>query len=193
MGNFINLRSKIRKAVFDIREFSINIRNLSNKVHAFDFEIGKAFFDHFQSDLLQNGNCTAHVSINKTETMMILNFEIKGMIELTCDRSLELFDYPVEIREAIYIKFGEHYEEQAEDMLIIPAGQISIELSQYIYEFLSLAIPSKKLHPKFEESAEETFTYSVSTESEEQQDIEENTNENKEVDPRWEKLRNLKF
>jgi hypothetical protein len=48
--------------------YSVNIINLSNKVHHFDYDLGEAFFGEFGTDLISQGKFHADVSLNRNET-----------------------------------------------------------------------------------------------------------------------------
>ena len=48
--------------------------------------------------------------------MMVLMFDIAGTVELTCDRSLDVFDEPIHIQEKLILKFGEKAEILSDDI-----------------------------------------------------------------------------
>lgn len=170
--------------------FSINIVGLSNKLHQFDFELGDTFFKKFGSELVPGGQFTADVELNKHETFIEAAFKIKGKAHLICDRSLEPFDYQVYVDKKIVFKYGQEEGEIDDEVVIISHDRASIELGQYMYEFIGLEIPIKRLHPKFQEEEENDeneegrLIYTSATE--------EDKNEEEQIDPRWEKLKKLK-
>ncbi|KXK30519.1 MAG: hypothetical protein UZ12_BCD005000568 [Bacteroidetes bacterium OLB12] len=86
-------------------------------------------------------------------------------------------------------KYGEEAQEISDEIVIITRDQDSIDLGQYFYEFIALAIPMKKLHPRFANEAEndQFIVYSTA-----QNETEESDKENDAIDPRWEKLKKLK-
>lgn len=173
-----------------MKAFSINIVGLSNKTHHFDFELGDAFFGQYGTELVPGGQFTADVVLNKHETFIEADFKIKGKAHLVCDRSLEPFDHPVYIDKKIVFKYGHEEAEVSDEIVIISHDRTSLELGQYMYEFIGLEIPIKKLHPKFQEEEEDDeheegkLIYSSATE--------EDKNEEEQIDPRWEKLKKLK-
>jgi uncharacterized metal-binding protein YceD (DUF177 family) len=172
-----------------VKAFSINIIGLSNKLHQFDFELGDTFFKHFGTELVPGGQFKAVVVLNKHETFMEADFKIKGQAHLVCDRSLEPFDHPVYVDKKIVFKYGEEEGEIDDDVVIISHDRASLELGQYMYEFIGLEIPIKRLHPKFQdeeddENEEGKLIYTSATE--------EDKNEEEQIDPRWEKLKKLK-
>lgn len=78
--------------------------------------------------------------------------------------------------------------------MLIHRDTVSLELGQFIYEFISLTVPMKKLHPRFTEDEEdedeesETGKIVYSSSSNEENDREDDDD----IDPRWEKLKKLK-
>jgi len=170
--------------------YRINIVGLSNKIHHFNFDLGAEFFRKYGSDLVSTGNFRVDVVLDKHETFIDAEFKIQGNVELTCDRSLEPFDFPIETTRKMLFKYGEKDEEITDEIMTISRETVSLELGQFIYEFITLAIPLKKLHPRFqdegdEEDSEGKIVYSSSDEPTE-------TKNGEEIDPRWNILKKLK-
>jgi uncharacterized protein len=175
----------------DVGAFGINIIGLSNKIHHFEYDLGESFFRSYGSDLVTQGTIRADVELNKHETFLEATFKIKGTAVLTCDRSLEPFDFPIWQEKKIMFKYGDRDEEISDEIIMINRDTATLEIGQYMYEFVLLAIPIKKLHPKFraedlqdDETSEGKIVYS----SEKPED----QNEEKEIDPRWNILKKLK-
>ncbi len=170
-----------------MKAFKINIIGLSNKVHHYDFEIGDEFFRQYGPGLVSEGNLHASVTLDKRETMIETRFEINGQVTLVCDRSLDPFQHPLKIDQKMIFKFGDANEELSDEIIMIHRDSDSIELGQYIYEFINLAIPMKKLHPRYagelDGDEEGKIIYSSG------QDSGEDDND---IDPRWEQLKKLK-
>ena len=83
----------------DLKAYTIEILNLSNKRHEYEFESGSRFFDNFEQSLIHKGTFTVKLILDKSETMIQLSFHINGSVELICDRTLEPFDYPLNISQ----------------------------------------------------------------------------------------------
>jgi uncharacterized protein len=176
------------------REFDIDIYGLSHKKHDYEYVLESSFLADFDGSLVETGKLKAKVILDKSETMLLANFVIEGFVELTCDRSLEKFDYPIQLDKNLIFKYGEEFGELSDEILTIPKDTQKLNIAQYIFEFIGLAIPMKKLHPKFvtedeHEDAEGVLIYSTkkNTDSEEKED-----DDSGEIDPRWNILNNLK-
>ena len=179
--------------VWGLGAYRINIIGLGNRVHHFHYEFGDEFFEQYDSKLVSEGNFHVNVALDKRETFLEAAFEIRGIAKLTCDRTLEPFDFPVEVSPKMVFKYGDRDEEITDEITIIQRETAWLELGQYIYEFIALAIPIKKLHPRFKDEPEDDdvagrIVYSSNAKEGDDDD----NDDNDETDPRWSILKKLK-
>jgi len=121
--------------------------------------------------------------------MLELRFLANGTINVNCDVTNEPFDLPIENEFFLVVKFGEEYNNENEEILIIPYGEYEINVQQYIYELIVLGVPSKRVHPGVEDGTLESDILEKLDElSPKEKTIKTN---NEEIDPRWDKLKNL--
>ncbi|MCU0419149.1 MAG: DUF177 domain-containing protein [Cyclobacteriaceae bacterium] len=168
-----------------MRPYHVDIVGLSNTAHAYDFELGAAFFEAYGKESLADGRFAAHLVLDKRETFIEALFTIRGQAALVCDRSLEPFDFPLDIHAKMVFKYGEEPGEVNEELTIIAHDQASLDVGQLMYEYILLAIPMKRLHPRFAHENEEasvTLVYQSQPTA-----IDESA-----IDPRWEQLKKLK-
>ncbi len=163
---------------------------MENKAYSFEMEGGQEFFSYFEMDSVNGGNFEAKINLEKSETMITLVFDIEGTLILVCDRSLEEFDYKFVTKESLILKFGDHDEDLADGIKIINKNTQALDLSQEIYELISLTIPMKKLHPKYIDEAEDNDAEGFIVYSTEKLTAEKT--ENIAIDPRWAALQKLK-
>lgn len=181
--------------VWRLGAYSINIVGLSNKQHHFHYDFGGEFFKEYGSDLVSDGSFEVDVLLDKHETFLEAEFKIKGTARLVCDRSLEPFDHPINSTRRIVFKYGDKDEEVTDEIIIIHRDTATLELGQYIYEFIALAIPLKKLHPKFRDEEEEDDDLSpgkIVYSSEPEQNDGKSGEDGEDIDPRWNILKKLK-
>jgi uncharacterized protein len=169
--------------------YSVNIVGLSNKMHHFEYEIGEQFFRQYGSNLLSEGSFQANIALDKHETFIESEFKIKGTARLICDRSLEPFDYPIESNRKIVFKYGDANQELSDEIIMIHRETAVLELGQYIYEFIALMVPMKKLHPRFQHEPEDEHSEGKIVYTSGDPD---KTNNEDEIDPRWNILKKLK-
>ena len=166
----------------EVRAYLVNIPSLKNGQHEFDFEINDGFFAHFEDSLVEKGKGHCRMELKKTDTMMTMDFEFDLSVELVCDRSLDIFHFPIEEKHELIVKFGEHDEELSEDLLVISRETQIFDTAPYLYEFINLAIPMKKLHPRYDGVETPDLIY--------QSEVTEDESE-EEIDPRWAELKKL--
>ncbi|MEQ8363718.1 MAG: DUF177 domain-containing protein [Cyclobacteriaceae bacterium] len=170
-----------------MKPLSINIIGLETKVHHFSFELGDEFLQHYGQGYLPVGQFSVEIVLDKHETFIEADFKIEGNAKLTCDRSLDPFDFPIYQENRILFKYGEEDKELTDEIIMINRDRVSLDLGQFIYEFIVLSIPMKKLHPRFkdeDESEAGKVVYSSAPD--------DDTDGEDEVDPIWEKLKKLK-
>lgn len=114
------------------------------------FQLDGTFFRGFENSLVEQGQLAVCVKLDKSSRHIQLLLTIQGEVELICDRSLALFNYPIYIEQVVHFKLGEENKELDVDCYLIDQQTSTIDLAQHIYDFVTLAIPMKKLHPRFE-------------------------------------------
>jgi uncharacterized metal-binding protein YceD (DUF177 family) len=151
----------------ELKAFNVDIYNLSLGTHQFDFKVDKSFFDSFEYSIVQSGELDVKLDLDNRETFLVLDFTIKGSIDLTCDRSLEEFEHVLDLKEQLILKYGSEEIQGDDEIEIIEPGTIRINVADFIYEYITIAVPMKKIHPKYlEESEEDEVIYYTSDEDE---------------------------
>ena len=178
------------------RLFNIDILQLSFGIHPYEFDIESSFFENFEDSFIEKGKLKAVLTLNKSETLLQADFVIEGYVELTCDRSLEKFDQAISAQNQLIFKYGSEFSEITDEIVTIPRDTPSLNMAQYIFEFIGLAVPMKKLHPRFQteedEEDEQTEGTLIYTTIQEGDDEESNDQGDQPIDPRWEMLNNIK-
>lgn len=162
------------------RDFAINFSGLSLGSHDFTFELNDAFLQLFEYTEHQHLRATCTVVLVKHNTFLELSFETKGSVEVICDRSGEPFEQKIENAFLLMVKFGDAYNDEDDETLILPQGEYQLNVAQYLYELIVLAIPQKNIHPDVKSGK-----IKVDVLPEPKATIEE------EIDPRWDKLKDL--
>ena len=179
------------------KTYAIEVIKFKEGLHEVVFPIEDAFFQQVEeNEILEKGNLTARVEINKGANRIELNFNITGKVQLTCDRSLEVFDQHLEITEKMIYKFGSEEKEIDESVTMITRDTPAIYVGQLLYEYILLALPIKKIHPAYRNEVDDYnnqleggFVYVDGDASTEE---EGSDSENTPIDPRWEQLGKLK-
>ncbi|MEY5049658.1 MAG: hypothetical protein RLZZ175_3017 [Bacteroidota bacterium] len=138
----------------NLKQYEIPVFGLSDGKHTYSFDIDEELFAQYPESPTQTGQVKATVVLDKSETMLVLDFELEGSIRLECDRSLDEFDFPIKSNERYIYKFGKDAMIVSDDIEVLPFGVSSINLTQLLYEFVVVLIPYKKLHPRYKEEEE---------------------------------------
>lgn len=178
-------------------EFLIPFIGLKLGKHQFEYQINKAFFEHFEYDEFESANIKVNIILEKKNTMLELNFKHSGTINVPCDLTSEDFDLPIKGSLKLIVRFGETFNDENEDLLILPIGEHQIDVAQYIYEMVVLSIPLKKIHPGIKDGTLESKALSKLNEISVVEHTEETIVEEhieikaENTDPRWDKLKTL--
>lgn len=131
---------------------------------------------------------TLNVNLEKSYGIIRVHYTVSASVELTCDRSLDTFDFNVVSEYDVLFKSG---AAQSEDdrTAIKPLNMSgnSIDITAEVRDSILLGIPVKKIHPRFiDENGNITeFQLSVGQVSEEVSEAEI-------IDSRWDALKVLK-
>ncbi len=169
-----------------MKEFLIPFVGLKVGEHSFEYQINNTFFQEFDYDQFEGVAVKAEVTLNKKQSMLEFTFKHSGVVSLPCDLTGELFDLPIKGEILMIVTFGEVYNDDNEELLVLPHGEYQINIAQYIYESIVLSVPVKRISPAAEEldlSAYESHSTLDEPEHNKEEEIE--------IDPRWEKLKEL--
>ena len=170
------------------RDFVIAFAGLKVGKHTFKYQIDKTFFEAFKYDDFLNADVQVVVDFDKTERLFELSFKAKGCISVACDLTNEIYDESVDSNLDLVVKFGDTFNDENEAILIMPHNTFELDISQYIYEMLVLAVPVKRIHPGI---ADGTLKSDILKKLEELAPKQELGNK-EEIDPRWAKLESLR-
>lgn len=173
-----------------LNEYLIPFIGLKIGKHQFEYQIDKTFFDQFDYDDFENANVKVDLVLEKKNVMLELHFKHKGSVYVPCDLTGEMFDLPIKGKLRIVVQFGEEFNNENEELLILPHGEHQVDVSQYIYEMIALSVPVKRIHPGIKDGTLNTEALDKLNELK-VSEVKEEIEEEKEIDPRWDKLKQL--
>ncbi|MEO9571401.1 MAG: DUF177 domain-containing protein [Polaribacter sp.] len=170
----------------DLKKFNIQFVGLKEGTHLFDYEIDNKFFDAFNYDEFKSSSIKVLLNFIKKSTLFELTFTANGYVEVPCDLTNELYKQDVHAVLPLVVNFGQEFNDENEEILILPHEAYEFNVSQFIYEMIVLSVPNKRVHPKVLDGTMESEAYNKLKELEikEIKTVEE-------TDPRWDKLKNL--
>lgn len=181
---------KIGVKMEELKEFTISFSGLKLGKHRFEFKIKKPFFDHFEYEDFREADVDVEVILDKKSTFLEFTLIFEGAVNVACDVTNELYNQPISDTYKFVVKFGDTYNDEDEDILIIPHGSFEVNIQQQVYESIVLAVPLKRVHPGVadgtlkNEILEKLEELRPQYSEEEQPGAEEN-------DPRWDELKKL--
>ena len=111
-------------------EYLIPFIGLKQGKHQFDYQIDKTFFDRFEYDEFESCNVKVDVVLDKKSTMLELHFKHKGTVHVPCDLTGEPFDLPIKGKINVVVQFGDAFNNENEELLILPHGEHQVDVSQ---------------------------------------------------------------
>ena len=173
----------------ELKTFTIPFVGLKEGKHQFEYNIDNTFFDFFDYHDFNNTSVEVILELNKKTTLLELNFDISGFVNINCDLTNEPFDQTIKTDFDLVVKFGDEFNDEEIDMLVLPHGAYEVNIQQYIYELIVLAVPSKRIHPGVEDG---TISSEILDKLEElSPKAEKIKNEDSETEPRWNILKKL--
>jgi len=172
-----------------LKSYTIPFIGLKIGKHHFDYQIDNTFFQHYEYDEFNAVDVKIDLEFEKKSTFLELCFSAKGIINVNCDITDEPYDQSINDDFKLVIKFGNEYNNDNEDILIIPHGEYEINVAQFIYELIILAVPIKRIHPGIEDGTLQSDILSKLEELSPNEDIKTKSSEG--IDPRWNNLKKL--
>ncbi len=172
-----------------LKEFTIPFVGLKVGKHLFDFDIDNAFLEFFEYDDFNTAKAKVNLILEKKSSFLELNFKVEGVVNVNCDVTNESFDQQIKNEFDLVVSFGEEYNDENIDILVLPHGEYEVNIQQYVYELIVLALPTKRVHPGIEDGTLESEILNKLEElSPKLKDIKE---EEENTDPRWDSLKKL--
>ncbi|NNF02266.1 MAG: DUF177 domain-containing protein [Bacteroidia bacterium] len=165
-------------------QFDIAFVGLSIGVHKFQYEVGREFFENFANSPLSDGHFMVELDLEKKSNMMLLDFHIKGRIDVSCDRCLSNVQLDLEEEQELIVKFGEVTTEAIDNIMTLSAGEFRFNVAQSIYEYVNLMIPAKTVCEDAGMECDKELIDKLNVLS--------GQKDHNEIDPRWEELKKVK-
>lgn len=169
------------------KEFSIPFSGLRQGKHSFEYTVNNQFFESLGYDEFNAANIVLNVTLKKMSTMLEFEMEAQGTVNVDCDLTSEPYEQPISADLELVVKFGEEYDDEDDEILVVPHGEHQVNIAQYVYEMLVLAVPQKRIHPGVLDG---TLQSEALRRLEELQPKEKKETI-KDNDPRWDELKKL--
>jgi uncharacterized metal-binding protein YceD (DUF177 family) len=168
----------------ELKLYDIKFSGLKNGNHQLKFHLEPGFFRHFNYDEFEHYNLDILIDFTKTETLLEFNIHSSGTVQLNCDVSGEPYNQTIKGDIRFVIKFGESFNDDRDDLIILPYQSHTFNIAQQIYETVLSNIPQKRIHP-------DLLSGKMSTENTKYIINYQDKPETKEIDPRWAALKKI--
>jgi uncharacterized metal-binding protein YceD (DUF177 family) len=172
----------------NLKEYLIPFIGLKIGKHQFDYQLDNTFFSNFDYDEFNEASVKVSIVLEKKSTMLELNFKHKGTVNVPCDVSGEEFDLAIKGKLQLLVKFGDTFNDENEELLILPHGEFQINVAQYMYESIVLSVPLRRIHPGVKDGSLKEVIEKLESLAPKENKINEQKDE---IDPRWENLKKL--
>lgn len=172
-------------------KYYVDLKSLKDNALELTFELDNKFFADIEGEEFQKGSIKACVTVKKSREVFDFTFSLNGKVVVACDRCLDDLDIEVCTENSLKVKFGDNYADEG-DIVIVPESDGGVNVAWYLYEFIALALPMKRVHAPGKCNHEMTGRlkkHSCGNDADaDDQETEEST-----IDPRWEALKGIKF
>jgi uncharacterized protein len=172
-------------------EYIIRFSSLKDGIHNFNYNVGNEFFEHIDYSEIKNTELVVNLSLEKKSTMMILNFEFEGKVEVMCDICTDDFYIDINSSDELIYRFGDE-DFGDEKVIVIYPNEIELNIKHSLYEFITLALPTRRLHEDGDCNKDMLKVIGNYLLIEDKESDEVNDKIEEEIDPRWSALNKLK-
>ncbi len=127
-----------------LKSYKIPFKGAALGVHEYSFLIEDEFFTHFELSPIDKGTFDVMVRMDKKANMLDLEFNIKGFMSAPCDRCLSQIDIPIDDMKRIVVKYDDFGKEDTDEVMYIGSEEAILDVSELIYEFISICMPMSK-------------------------------------------------
>ncbi len=197
----------LRTTVAKFSLYNISLKNLSAGVHSYSYELDRKFFEDIDGDEVKKGNVKVELTVRKLSSSFEFNFDLKGMVQVPCDRCLDDMDQEIDSQNHLIVKLGKEYSEESDEIIVIPEDEGEINIAWFLYEFIALNIPIKHAHEPgkcnrtMSKKLQKHRAVSADDEDGDEMDdfdddgdidfVEDDNSKTETTDPRWDALKGL--
>lgn len=163
----------------------VQFSGLKSGVYTYHYTLSDTFFEGFENEEIQQGTVEFEVVLEKKERMLVFHFTFHGTIKTTCDRCLGPMEVPVEGERMMCVKISDDKPEEDEEITILPEQTFQIDLAQWMYEYVVMAMPMCHTHDEADCDPDMLQRLKQASHA-------DTATEQTAIDPRWETLLKLK-
>ena len=146
----VHLQSFKKKAMISKRMYEIAFVGLKQGVHEFSYELHHDFFKEKSGEGIEEISANVKLMLDKNNGFMLLKFMVGGNAAVNCDRcgnplKVDLWDEFNMVVKLTEEPQNANEEEEDADVFYIAKSESHIEVSDWLYEFVMLSIPTQNI------------------------------------------------
>lgn len=169
-----------------MKDLVIPFSGMKEGNYSFSAELDDTFFESLEFSEIKKGNIKVAIEMERRQHLLNLDITINGSVELECDRCGNNYAQDIHDQRNVVVNLNADHFEDEDDLISLPQSQNDFDLSPYIYQYIVLAIPAKRVCPE-----NVGCDPDVISKLNQLQPGDTDTNET-ESDPRWDALKNFK-
>lgn len=170
-----------------MKDLVIPFSGMKEGNYSFSAELNDTFFESLEFSEIAKGNIKVEVEMERRQHLLNLHITTSGTVELECDRCGNMYLQEIEDQRTVVVNLNADHFEDEDDLISLPQSQNDFDLTPYIYQYIVLAVPAKRVCPENVGCDPDV----ISKLNQLQPGDNESENET-ESDPRWDALRNFK-
>ena len=135
--------------MWKLDSYKVDLKGMQSDTVSYRWQVDNDFFSAVQGPEIKHGLLDVALRVKRTSGAYELEFQLKGEVEVSCDRCLEPMDQPIDAQCVLRVKMGDDYTDDG-DVVTIPERDGTINVAWNIYEFAALQIPLRHVHPDVE-------------------------------------------
>ena len=127
--------------------YKIQLASLPEGKYEQDFECGTEFFKNMENTEIITSDVKVHLDLVKKNDTYDCTFTCRGGLKIPCDRCLDPIDHEVDATYHIIVKYGDDYNDESDELLVIPYSDSYLNVAYMLYDTIVLTIPMRHVHP----------------------------------------------
>lgn len=128
--------------------YKVDLASLPDGKFEQDFECDTEFFKNMEVADILSADVKVHLDLEKRNDAYDCTFRCKGMVQIPCDRCLDPLDHEVDTEYHVVVKYGEDYNDESDELLVIPESSLSLNVAYILKDTIVLTIPPRHVHPQ---------------------------------------------
>lgn len=183
--------------------FKLPLRSMTRGTHQYEYTLDTEFFRNMESEDILKGDVKVNLTVDCKADYYELDFTMNGLVYIPCDRCLDEMEHEVDTTYHLCVKYGESYNDENDELLIIPESENYLNIAYIVYDTVALTIPLKHVHPmgKCNKGMTQYLKKHIASKLDDESDYEyydeeesgsnDEIDNNTQIDPRWEALKKL--